>query len=122
MAGTGSGSAGSSPSALSSPRGIHVTTDLDLYVADCGNDRVQLFRAGQSNATTVAGNGSNSTLPLDCPMGITLDADENLYIVAHNNHRVVRFGAGGGGAMHRWLHRFGRISGESVILSGGTRF
>ena len=112
VAGTGTGSAGSSPSALSSPCGIHVTTDLDLYVADFGNYRVQLFRAGQSNATTVAGSGSNSTFPLGRPMGITLDADENLYIVDRNNHRVVRVGAGGGGAMHRWLHKFNWISNE----------
>ena len=122
VAGTGTGSAGSSPSALSSPFGIHVTTDLDLYVADCNNDRVQLFRAGQSNATTVAGSGSNSTLPLDCPMGITLDVDENLYIVDFYNNRVVRVGAGGRGTMHRWLHRFSWISSESVNLSAGTRF
>ena len=119
----GTRSAGSSPSALSSPRGIHVTTDLDLYVADCGNDRVQLFRAGQSNATTVAGNGSNSSLPLDCPVGITLDADENLYIVARTAiivwSELVR---GGGGQCIVGCTGSAGSAANQLIWSVGTRF
>ena len=37
------------------PRGIFVDTNLDLYVADRYNHRVQLFRSGQLDAVTVAG-------------------------------------------------------------------
>ena len=41
------GCPGSTLNMLSSPYGIFVTTILDLYVADSGNDRIQLFRRGE---------------------------------------------------------------------------
>ena len=41
---------------MSHPVGIFVTIDLDLYVADYSNNRVQLFRSGERNGTAVAGN------------------------------------------------------------------
>jgi len=90
----GTGSSRSSAAMLSSPRGIFVTSTLDLYVVDCCNSRVQLFRSGQINAITVAGYGSNSILTLDCPSGITLDADGYLFIVSYSQHRVVVVGGG----------------------------
>ena len=85
----GTGCWGSAANMLSAPRGIFVTTTLDLYVADCGNDRVQLFREGQRNATTVAGNGSTGTIALHCPTGIVLDDNGYLFIVDSSNHRIV---------------------------------
>jgi len=93
----GTGSAGSSAAMFNGPRGIFVTSNLDLYVADCNNDRVQLFRSGQINATTIVGSGSNSTMTVDCPEGITLDADGNLFIVSSNQHRVITVGPRGNG-------------------------
>jgi hypothetical protein len=58
-----------------------MTIDLDLYVADCGNDRFQLFREGQINGMTLVGNGSNgTTIALDCPTGVMLDVDGYLFI------------------------------------------
>lgn len=88
----GTGSPGSTAVMLASPRGIYVTTNLDLYVADCNNDRVQFFRAGEIIATTVAGNGSNSTLTLNCPRSITLDANGYLFITLRDNNRLVTIG------------------------------
>ena len=93
----GTGSAGSSATMLYYPHGIFVTSTLDLYVADCNNDRVQLFRSGQINATTIVGSGSNSTMTVLCPSGITLDADGNLFIVSYGQYRVVTVGPGGNG-------------------------
>ena len=91
----GTGVAGSSSTTLSLPYGIFVDINYDLYVADCGNDRVQLFHPGQSNAVTIAGNGASNTINLDCPIGIILDADKYLFIVDHNNHRIVGSGPNG---------------------------
>ena len=91
----GTGAAGSSSTTLSLPYGIFVDINYDLYVADCGNDRVQLFHPGQSNAVTIAGNGASNTINLDCPVGIILDADKYLFIVDHNNHRIVGSGPNG---------------------------
>ena len=88
----GMGCAGSTTFMLNSPRGIFVTINLDLYVADCGNDRVQFFREGQRNATTVIGNG---TIALDCPTGIVLDGDGFLFIVDSSHHRILGQGPAG---------------------------
>ena len=73
----GTGSAGSTLTMLRNPRGIFVDITNDLYVADCENDRVQLFKSGKLTAVTKAGNGSlNVTITLNCPTGIILDGDK----------------------------------------------
>ena len=91
----GTGCQGSTSDMLSSPRGIFVTVHLDLYVADCGNDRVQLFRSGQMIGTTVVGNGSNETIPLTCPSGVVLDGDGYLFVVDQGRHRILGSGPDG---------------------------
>jgi hypothetical protein len=59
-------------------------------VADCRNNRVQLFQSGELNGITVAGYESpNPTINLDCPSGIVLDAEKYLFIVDFGNHRIV---------------------------------
>jgi hypothetical protein len=40
------------------PTGIFVDVNSDLYVADYGNHRIQLFKFGQLNGSTVAGSKS----------------------------------------------------------------
>jgi hypothetical protein len=91
----GTGTAGSLSNMLNAPYGIFVDINFDLYVADYGNDRIQLFKSGQLNGTTLAGNGSTENIPLHNPRGIVLDADKSLYIVEHNGHRVVVSGSNG---------------------------
>jgi hypothetical protein len=85
----GTGCSGSAANMLSSPQGIFVTVNLDLYVADCGNNRVQRFDYGQLDAITVAGSGANGTITLQCPMSVIMDADGYLFISDRRNHRVV---------------------------------
>jgi hypothetical protein len=87
---------GSSSYMLDSPYGIFVDINFDLYVADCVNNRIQLFQSGQLNGTTVAGSGSlNTTITLKHPTGIVLDADSNLFIVDRDNNRIVGSGPNG---------------------------
>ncbi|CAF3993468.1 unnamed protein product [Adineta steineri] len=86
----GTGIEGSASNQLSGPGGIFVDVNLDLYVADCENDRVQLFQSGESNGITVAGGTSlNPTITLDCPSGVILDAEKYLFIVDLGNDRIV---------------------------------
>ena len=85
----GTGTSGSSSNMLHSPRGIFVSDSLNLYVADCTNDRIQLFRFGQLNATTIVGAGASGTIALNCPNDVILDADDYLFISDSNNHRIV---------------------------------
>ena len=86
----GTGVQGSESEMLYGPTGIFVDINLDLYVADSGNNRIQLFRLNQRNGITVAGNGSvNVTIQLKWPTGIVLDGDQHLFIVEFGNHRII---------------------------------
>ena len=85
----GNGVNGSSSFELNDPHGIFVDTNGDLYVADCGNHRIQRFKRGELNGTTVAGTGANGTVALRRPTGIALDRHGFLFITENTNHRVV---------------------------------
>ena len=88
----GTGCSGSASHMLNGPNGIFVTESLDLYLADWGNDRIQLFRSGELNGATVAGNGSTETIELYHPISIILDADGYLFILDGGNSRIVGSG------------------------------
>jgi hypothetical protein len=81
----GSGTLGSQPNQLNYPHGIFVDDNLTLYVADYGNNRIQLFRPEQNNGETVMGNNEK----LNGPTAIILDANNYLYVVDSGNHRIV---------------------------------
>ena len=83
----GNGTAGSSAYLLDRPKGIAVDFNLNLFVADCGNNRVQRFEAGQLNAMTVV--GTADTILVSCPMGVILDAGGYLFIMDKDNDRII---------------------------------
>jgi len=86
----GNGSPGSTSNQLRSPNGIFVDTNFDLYIADWGNSRIQLFRLGQSNGITVAGETSpNSTIILKSPSNVILDGNKYVFITDDNNNRII---------------------------------
>ena len=92
----GTSTPGSTSNELDGPIGLFIDMNLNLYVADCLNDRVQLFQSGQSYGITVAGDGSpNPTISLFRPTGIMLDSDRYLFIVDYKNSRIVGSGANG---------------------------
>ena len=84
------------PTSLKNPNGIFVDNNLNLYVADYGNDRIQLFHLGISTGITVVGSNSTSTtFPLHGPTGVVLDADKYLFIVDQGNNRIIGSGPNG---------------------------
>ena len=85
----GTGCSGSTDELLNRPHGIFVTRDLDIYVADTNNNRVQLFRSGQRDGSTLPGNRSTETIALNRPLALVVDADGYLFIVDSGNHRIV---------------------------------
>ena len=91
----GGSCAGYQPHLLASPFGVFVTVHFDLYVADNGNHRVQLFRSGQLNGTTVAGSGAPGTMQLRHPAEVMLDFDGRIFILDSYNSRIVRSGSDG---------------------------
>ncbi|CAF1539650.1 unnamed protein product, partial [Adineta ricciae] len=81
---------GSDSTQLHSPWGIFVDVNFDLFVADSGNDRIQLFPLGETKGITVAGRQSpHSIIELDYPTGVALDAKKYLFIVDAKNNRIV---------------------------------
>ncbi|CAF4387814.1 unnamed protein product, partial [Adineta steineri] len=91
----GTGCAGSTSNTLHDPRGIFVDTDLNLYVADYTNNRVQKFLSQQVNGITIAGTGATGTISLNGPCGIVLDADGYVFIAEYLNNRIVGSGLNG---------------------------
>ncbi|CAF3485788.1 unnamed protein product [Adineta steineri] len=116
----GTGDRGSNPNQLNGPRGIFVDVNLDLYVADCENDRVQLFQSGKLNGTPVAGLTSRQphAYRLRCPSGIILDAEKHLFIVDQKNHSIVGSGSNG----FRPLFKSNKMGSESNQLSSPSGF
>jgi hypothetical protein len=87
----GTGTAGSTSVTLYYPRGIFVDSNLNLYVADSANSRIQKFPYGQLNATTVA----TGAITLYYPSGVVLDGNGYLFIVDSYNHRIIGSGPNG---------------------------
>ena len=81
----GNGTRGSELNMLRSPRGIFVDFNLNLYVADGGNNRILMFRSGQLNGTRI----TTGTILLNTPRGIVLDGDGYLFIADSDNHRII---------------------------------
>ena len=88
----GTGVSGQESNMLYFPKGIFVDISLNLYVADRSNSRIQLFKYGQLNATTVAGKGSNMNFKLIGPRFILVDADRNIFIIDSSEDRIVVVG------------------------------
>ena len=91
----GTGCPGFLPNMLNAPHGIFVSITFDLYVADYGNNRVQVFRTGDLKGTTVAGREAPGTITLNGPIAVILDGKGYLFISDANNARVIGSGPGG---------------------------
>ena len=86
----GVGGYGQSANQLYHPWGIFVDTNFDLYVADAGNNRIQVFQQGNDNVTTIVGPGTHGSNALLYPTDVILDQEANLYIAENHRHRIVR--------------------------------
>lgn len=110
LAGTGAGqpAAGDSgvlaaTTALSSPAGVAVDPQGNIWIADTGNHRIRRVTLDRS-ITTVMGTGlaglgpeyqPPAQTPLRSPRGICFDRTGTPYIIDTGNHRVVRVNVSG---------------------------
>lgn len=90
----GNGTRGNQSNTLDTPYGIFVHSNFSLYVADCGNNRIQRFNRSDTNGTTVEVCVTSSSKELFCPTGVILDRDDHLYILDYAV-RVGRIGSTG---------------------------
>ena len=77
------GSEGSDSTQLSNPMGLCTGSDGKLYVADCGNDRVQVFHADGSFSHSISG-GATFKTPFDVAF-----SSEGVHIAACKSNKVV---------------------------------
>jgi sugar lactone lactonase YvrE len=94
FAGNSNGVSGNGPTGLYYPWDVKIDPMGNIYIVDRDNDRIQFFRAGQTNGTTIAGVSGvtgTSSLNLNQPLGIALDSQYNLYVSDTYNNRIQQF-------------------------------
>ena len=88
------GTSGNTAVMLQDPTDVILDSSRNIYVADYGNERVQLFLSSQSNGKTIAGvtdtPGKLDNL-LNGPFSIAFDSNMNLYVADYSNHRIQKF-------------------------------
>jgi len=103
IAGTGnddySGDNGPATNAeLRKPRGLHIDTSGNIYVADTDNHCVRKIDVGTGIITSIAGMGESGgysgdgdlaiNAKLNKPHAVYMDTSENIYIADTDNHRI----------------------------------
>lgn len=80
---------------MTNPWGIYVDSQGNLYVADRGNNRVQLWNLGAANGITVAGDTNGVAGPfsyqLNSPTAIMFDQYGFLYVLDNGNSRIQKW-------------------------------
>ncbi|CAF1501334.1 unnamed protein product [Rotaria magnacalcarata] len=85
---------GSAANQLSSPYGNFVDGNETLYVADYGNNRVQMYPTGATSGTTVAGitgSAGSSLMQLNGPIAVVVDNNGYIYVADYGNSRIVKW-------------------------------
>ena len=87
------GVSSSSLSQLSSPVGIIVDENKNMYIVDKGNNRIVRWLIGSSEGTIIAGSSSYGLLPyqLNMPNNIRFDRNGSLLVVDTGNNRIQKF-------------------------------
>ncbi|MEI6971067.1 MAG: LamG-like jellyroll fold domain-containing protein [bacterium] len=85
------GAAGTAAGQFNKPRGLAIYNRF-LYVADSGNNRIQLLDTLTSLWTTMGSAGTRAG-QFNQPFGVTLDPSGNLWVADAGNHRVQRLDA-----------------------------
>lgn len=87
LVGNLAGSSGSDSSSLNQPNDVFVDSNLNIYIADTGNNRIQYFHGTSSTGETL-----NLARPLAQPMSVTMDEENDLlYIADYGHNRIVRY-------------------------------
>ncbi len=94
------GNAGTGKAQFSAPRAVAVGPDGLLYVADSGNQRIQVLD-GEGNFIRGWGSAGSGPGQFQEPWGIAVGADGRVYVADTWNHRIQVFD-GQGGFLFSW--------------------
>jgi outer membrane autotransporter protein len=84
------GTPGSGNGQFSGPTGIAANAAGQIYVADLGNDRIQIFDGNNTFLSTFGSTG-NGNGQFSAPVGITISTAGNLYVTDRGNNRIQIF-------------------------------
>ena len=95
VAGTGMGNfsdgAPATNAELNTPSGLALDLDLNILIADSGNDRIRRLNLAANSLSTVAGHGTLTNFSGPTSLSVDLySANEIVYVADPGNHRVVR--------------------------------
>ena len=82
------GSQGAAQGQLNYPIGVAVSAG-EVFVADCGNDRIQVFRLDGTFVRTWGSQGAAQG-QLNSPIGVAVSAGE-VFVAEYGNHRIQVF-------------------------------
>lgn len=110
FASTSVNNGGISANSLSSPRGLTLDTNGNLYISDYSNNRVLFYTSGSTTASRVYGQlGAYTTLTMNNggvtadsmagPYRPAIDSNDNLYVPNVFSHRVLVYASGSTTAM-----------------------
>ena len=87
------GRPGNNAAQLNSPQGLTLDKYGNLYVADCMNNRIQMFCPNAVFGITIVGTGQigNGSNELHFPRDVSFDSDMNLYVTDTYNYRIQKF-------------------------------
>ena len=74
------------------PSGVALDSKDNLYVADTGNNRIQVFNNSENFVKIIR---QNSLIKFSEPSGVALDSKDNLYVADTGNNRIQVFNIAG---------------------------
>jgi len=88
------GSLGIGAGQFNNPFGIAVDSMKNIYVADFGNNRIQVFDSA-GNFLFMFGSFGSGAGQFRAPFGIAVDSMKNIYVIDQNNSRIQVFDSAG---------------------------
>jgi len=112
------GSHGTESSQFMRPQAIAIDKKDQLWVADAGNHRIQVFATTDNQASLIKtwGEDGNQAGQLRFPYDLFFDQDENLYVCEFGNHRVQKFDQDG---KSLWMWKSPGVGIESLYQPWG---